>query len=244
MQFTRPMTALVAMGAMLALAGCRQDMHDQPKFFPQRGTSFYGDGRSVRPQVDNTVSRDQMQDAYFSTGMMDGKEGDGLPIPLTKDTIARGQERYNVYCTPCHSRVGNGEGMIVQRGYRPAGDFHTERMRNLPLGHFFAVMTNGYGAMPDYKAQLTPQDRWAVAAYIRALQLSQNAKPSDVPSGEQVKNLHEIAKEKGMPDDFAKSWELPKTAVYGTPNGQDNGIPGQPTAAAKPAAPATAPAAK
>jgi hypothetical protein len=173
--------AASAMAALLVLAGCRQDMHNQPKFVPQRGTTFFADGRSARPQVENTVARNQMdEDAYFYTGIVDGKEGDGLPIPLNAATLERGQERYNIYCTPCHSRVGNGDGMIVQRGYRPAGNFHTDRLRNAPLGHFFAVMTNGYGAMPDYSAQLTPEDRWAVAAYIRALQLSQDAKPSDV----------------------------------------------------------------
>src|ERR1700735_4040504 len=157
------------MAGMLVLAGCRQDMHDQPKFFPQRGTSFYADGRSVRPQVENTVARNQLhQDAYFFTGLQDGKEGDGLPFPLTAEVMQRGQERYNIYCTPCHSRVGNGVGMIVQRGYRPAGDFHTDRLRTAPLGHFLGVMTNGFGSMPDYAAQLTPEDRWAVAVYIRA----------------------------------------------------------------------------
>jgi mono/diheme cytochrome c family protein len=214
--------------AVLVLAGCRQDMHNQPKFVPQRGTTFFADGRSVRPQVENTVGRDQLHaDAYFYTGIEGGKEGDGLPIPLTTATMERGQERYNIYCTPCHSRVGNGVGMIVQRGYRPAGNFHTDRLRNAPLGHFFAVMTNGYGAMPDYSAQLTPEDRWAVAAYIRALQLSQDAKPSDVASGGHVQDLHAIAKDAGMPPGFADPWALPSTAVYGTPNGDDNGIPGQ-----------------
>jgi mono/diheme cytochrome c family protein len=213
--------------SMLVLAGCRQDMQDEPKFFPQRGTTFYPDGRSVRPQVANTVARNQGdQDSYFYTGLVSGKEGDGLPIELTADTMARGQERYNIYCTPCHSRVGNGDGMIVQRGYRPAGDFHTERLRNAPLGHFFAVMTNGYGAMPDYAAQITPQDRWAIAAYIRALQLSQNAKQSDVAAGQHVEDLHQIANEQGMQPGFADPWGMPATAIYGTPNGQDNGIPG------------------
>jgi len=131
--------------------------------------------------------------------------------------------------------------MIVQRGYRPAGDFHTDRLRSAPLGHFFYVMTNGYGAMPDYAAQLTPEDRWAVVAYIRALQLSQNAKPGDVAAGAAVQDLHKQAADLGMPADFANPWGFPGTAIYGTPNGQDNGIPGQPTAtapAAKPAAPA------
>jgi hypothetical protein len=126
--------------------------------------------------------------------------------------------------------VGNGAGMIVQRGYRPAGNFHTDRLRSAPLGHFFAVITNGYGAMPDYSAQLTPEDRWAVAAYIRALQLSQDAKPADVASGGHVEDLHAIAKDKGMPPGFADPWAvqgaLPMTSVYGTPS-PDDGIPGQ-----------------
>jgi mono/diheme cytochrome c family protein len=229
-RFEKAMRAAVlvtATASMLILAGCRQDMQDEPKFFPQRGTTFYADGRSVRPQVANTVARSQGdQDSYFYTGLVNGKEGDGLPIDLTADTMARGQERFNIYCTPCHSRVGNGDGMIVQRGYRPAGDFHTERLRNAPLGHFFAVITNGYGAMPDYAAQITPQDRWAIAAYIRALQLSQNAKQSDVPAGQHVEDLHQIANEQGMPPGFANPWGMPATAIYGTPNGQDNGIPG------------------
>ena len=248
MRVARAVTGLSAMAAMLVLAGCRQDMHDQPKFFPQRGTTFYTDGRSARPQVENTVARNQLhQDAYFFTGLQDGKEGDGLPIPLTTEVMARGQERYNIYCTPCHSRVGNGDGMIVQRGYRPAGDFHTDRLRNAPLGHFFNVMTNGFGSMPDYAAQLTPEDRWAVAVYIRALQLSQNAKQSDVAAGQHVQSLHDIAKDEGLPPGFAEPWGLPSTAIYGTPNNQDNGIPGQnlgtaPAAAAKSAQPAAQPA--
>lgn len=228
MRVARTIIGLSAMATMLVLAGCRQDMQDQPKFFPQRGTTFYADGRSVRPQVQNTVARSQgAEGSYFYTGMVNGKEGDGLPIDLTPATMERGQERYNIYCTPCHSRVGNGDGMIVQRGYRPAGNFHTDRLRNAPLGHFFAVMTNGYGAMPDYASQITPEDRWAIAAYIRALQLSQNAKQSDVASGQHVEDLHQIAHDEGMPPGFADPWGLPATAVYGTPNGQDNGIPGQ-----------------
>ncbi len=228
--------AATAMAAVLTLAGCRQDMHNQPKFVPQRGTTFYADGRSARPQVENTIARSQAhEDEYFYTGIQDGKEGDGLPIPLTEAVMERGQERYNIYCTPCHSRVGNGDGMIVQRGYRPAGNFHTDRLRNAPLGHFFSVMTNGYGAMPDYSAQLTPEDRWAVAAYIRALQLSQAAKPADA-AGAKVQDLHAIAKQDGMPPGFADPWGLPATAIYGTPNGDDNGIPGQPMGTPPPGA--------
>jgi mono/diheme cytochrome c family protein len=225
----RKSTTAVALAAVLMLAGCRQDMHNQPKFVPQRGTTFFADGRSARPQVANTIARNQLDEgSYFETGIVGGKEGDGLPIALTQATIERGQERFNIYCTPCHSRVGNGVGMIVQRGYRPAGNFHTDRLRNAPLGHFFAVMTNGYGAMPDYSAQLTPEDRWAVAAYIRALQLSQDAKPGDVASDGHVQDLHSIAHDAGMPPGFADPWALPSTAIYGTPNNDDNGIPGQP----------------
>ena len=222
------MMAVGAIGAAALLAGCRQDMHDQPKFFPQRGTTFYTDGRSSRPQVENTVARGQLhEDAYFTTGQIGGKDGDVMPFPVTMDVLQRGQERYNVYCTPCHSRVGNGAGVIVMRGYRPAGNFHTDRLRAAPLGHFFTVMTNGYGAMPDYAAQVTPEDRWAIAAYIRALQLSQNAKAGDVASGASVQPVEKIAHDEGFPDTFANEWTLPATAVYGTPNNQDNGIPGQ-----------------
>ena len=235
MQMARVAMTGCAMAAVLVLAGCRQDMHNQPKFVPQRGTSFFADGRSVRPQVENTVGRSQLHvDTYFYTGMIGGKEGDGLPIPLTPAVMERGQERYNIYCTPCHSRVGNGNGMIVQRGYRPAGNFHTDRLRNAPLGHFFSVISNGYGAMPDYSAQVTPEDRWAIAAYIRALQLSQDAKTSDVPAGQSPTELHEIAKKQGMLPGFADSWanDLPATAVYGTPNNEDLAIPTAATPAA------------
>jgi hypothetical protein len=202
-------------------------MHDQPKFIPQRGTEFYADGRSARPQVENTVARGQLrEDAYFYTGLQDGKEGNVMPFPVSMQVLERGQERYNIYCTPCHSRVGNGAGMIVQRGYRPAGNFHTPRLLVAPLGHFFAVMTHGYGAMPDYAEQVAPQDRWAIVAYIKALQLSQNAKSTDAAPGAQAESLSDIAAREGVenPD----GWVLPsKTAVYGTPNNQDNGIPAE-----------------
>ena len=218
--------ASVALLGALALAGCRQDMHDQPKFFPQRGTDFFADGRSVRPQVENTVARGQLhQDSYFYTGLMNGKEGDTMPFPVTPQVLERGQERYNIYCTPCHSRVGNGEGLIVLRGYRPAGNFHTARLMSAPLGHFFYVMTNGYGAMPEYASQVPPQDRWAIVAYIKALQLSQHAQESDAAPGARFEPLDSIAQSEGLPPNMAKEWKLPATAVYGTPNNQDNGIP-------------------
>jgi hypothetical protein len=231
--------AVCALAAAGLLAGCRQDMQDQPKFIPQRGTEFYADGRSVRPQVENTVARGQLhEDTYFYTGLQNGKEGDAMPFPVTMDVLERGQERYNVYCTPCHSRVGNGAGMIVQRGYRPAGNFHTARLMSAPLGHFFNVITNGYGAMPDY-GTLSANDRWAIVAYIRALQLSQSAKPGDAAAGAQVDSLSDIAEREGLPANFASDWALPATAFYGTPNNQDNGIPGDAAAGSKGAAAAS-----
>ena len=201
--------SLGALAAVVLLAGCRQDMHNQPKFIPQRGTDFFADGRSARPQVEHTVARGQLHaDEYFYTGLLNGKEQDAMPFPATMTVLERGQERYNIYCTPCHSRVGNGDGMIVQRGYKPAGNYHDAKRMAQPLSHYFYVMTNGYGAMPDYSEQLTPADRWAVATYIRALQLSQNAKESDGPAGTQVKNLSDIAQQEGLPASFAGPWPM------------------------------------
>jgi mono/diheme cytochrome c family protein len=195
---------------LLTLIGCRQDMQDQPRMYPQRTSAFFADGRSVRSQVSGTVARSQAnRNTYFLTGMVEGKEADGLPFPLTLEVLARGQERYNIYCSPCHSRVGNGMGMIVQRGYHLAADFHSERLRQIPLGHLFSVITNGYGAMPNYAAELTPQDRWAVAAYIRALQLSQNARASDIAAGEKPEALQTIALRTGLPTSFADRWKAP-----------------------------------
>ena len=209
----------------MTLAGCRQDMHNQPKFDQQRGTSFYADGRSVRPQVGATVARSQLhQDSYFYTGFQNGKEGDGMPFAVNETVLARGQQEYNVYCTPCHSRVGNGVGMIVSRGYAAAGNFHTARLEAAPLGHFFNVITNGYGAMPDYSAQLNEQERWAVVAYIKALQLSQKASAADIAPGQHAQTLDSIAEQEGFGPGFAYDWVLPPTAVKGTPNGEDHEI--------------------
>jgi mono/diheme cytochrome c family protein len=190
----------------ITVTGCRQDMQDQPKFLPQRGTSFFADGRSARTQVPGTVARSQGDtDSYFVTGLIDGKEGDGMPFPATPALLARGQERYNIYCSPCHSRVGNGEGMIVQRGYYQSANFHTERLRQAPLGHFVSVMLNGYGAMPTYGSELPPADRWAVAAYIRALQLSQQAKPADAPNEAIFAPLKQIALQQGLSEALLKN---------------------------------------
>lgn len=187
------------------------------------------------------MARGQLYETdYFYTGLMNGKEADMMPFPVTMQVLARGQERFNVYCTPCHSRVGNGAGMIVERGYKPAGNLHDPRRLAQPLSHYFYVMTNGYGAMPDYKAQVAPVDRWAIAAYIRALQLSQNASLSMVPPGTQVQDLKNIAVQEGLPASFAGPWPMPATAVYGSPTvGYVAGAPAQlprPPAQAPPAA--------
>jgi mono/diheme cytochrome c family protein len=232
MRFNSARLTLAAASAVLIFAaGCRQDMHNQPKFIPQRGTDFFADGRSARPQVEHTVARGQLrEDQYFYTGLVDGKEQDALPFPATMQVLKRGQERFNVYCTPCHSRVGNGDGMIVQRGYKPAGNYHDAKRLAQPLSHYFYVMTNGHGAMPDYSAQLPPADRWAVAAYIRALQLSQNAKESDVPQGEKVESLSDIAEQEGLPASFAGPW----------PMAVDTNVQAMPPAGAAAGAPAEA----
>ncbi|MGI8770530.1 MAG: c-type cytochrome [Acidobacteriaceae bacterium] len=221
------LAGLAVLGAMALLAGCRQDMQDEPKFVPQRGTTFFADNRSVRPQVQHTVARGQQNEAdFFYTGLQDGKEVNALPFPATMAVLQRGQERYNIYCTPCHSRVGNGAGMIVQRGYKPAGNFHDARILAEPLSHYYYVISNGYGAMPDYAAQVTPVDRWAIAAYIRALQLSQNAKTADVPQGAQVEQLQAAAERQGLPASYAQPWEMPtSTSVYALPpNGTNPGM--------------------
>jgi hypothetical protein len=173
--------------AVLAFSGCRRDMQQQPYFRPLAKSDFYSDLRSARPPVEGTVARGQLhEDEYFYTGKIGNNPGDSMPFPVSEDVLARGRERFNIYCAPCHSRVGDGNGMIVQRGYRAPPSFHTERLRKAPLGYFFDVMTNGFGAMPDYASQIPPRDRWCIVGYIRALQLSQEATMADVPPGQKV----------------------------------------------------------
>ena len=228
----RRVSTFTACAVMIFAAGCRQDMHDQPKFVPQRGTAFFADHRSARPQIENTIARGALkEDSYYYTGVVMAANGykeekNELPFPVTMTVLRKGQERFNIYCTPCHSRVGNGLGAIVQRGYKPAGNLNDEVRRSQPLSHYFYVMTHGYGAMPDYASQLTPEERWSVAAYIRALQLSQNAKQEDVPSGAKLDSLKNIATAKGLPEGFAGAWELPTTAIEAYPPNSKEGLPG------------------
>jgi hypothetical protein len=213
-------------------AGCRQDMQNQPKMIPQRGSDFFADHRGARPQVLDTVARGELhEDSYFYTGVVQGPNGrrqelDEMPFPVTMEVLERGRERFNIYCTPCHSRVGNGLGEIVMRGFKPAANLHDHVRVAQPLSHYFYVMTHGYGAMPDYSAQLPPVDRWCVAAYIRALQLSQAATLKDVPAGVKAQDLKEIARERNLPEGFAEPWALPATAVQAYKPIASEGTPG------------------
>jgi hypothetical protein len=166
--------------ALVTLVGCRNEMFDQPKFKPLAKSDFYDDLRASRTPVAGTVPHDPVEgDDYFYTGKIGGNPGDYMPFPVTEDVLKRGRERFNIYCAPCHSRVGDGKGMIPSRGYKQPPSYHQDRLRKAPLGYFFDVMTNGFGVMPDYSAQIPPRDRWDIVAYIRALQLSQNATTAD-----------------------------------------------------------------
>jgi mono/diheme cytochrome c family protein len=180
----------MAGSALLLVAGCRQDMHDGPNYRKYRESNFFADGRSARMPVDNTVARGHLRaDPYLYTGKREnGALGNDLPEGVLregygmKELLERGQNRFQIYCTPCHSRLGDGRGVIVQRGFQKLPpSFHEERLKVAPLGYFYDVMTNGFGVMLSYNSQLSAQDRWAVASYIRALQLSQDASIGDVP---------------------------------------------------------------
>jgi mono/diheme cytochrome c family protein len=181
--------ALVAVLLVAAcVAGCRQDMHDQPKARPLRPSAFFEDGRSSRPFVEDTVARGQIpEDVAVATGRRDGKYLASLPLPRNMALLTRGRERFDIYCAPCHDRVGTGYGMIVQRGFQQAASFHTDRLREIPDGYLFEVITRGFGAMPSYAEQVPVEDRWAIVSYIRALQLSQNARASELPPADQGK---------------------------------------------------------
>ena len=172
----------------VAVVGCRHDMQDQPKYRPYRPSAFYDDGRSERPLVDGTVARGHLNDdALLYTGKVGTVPAEAFPFSVTAEVLQRGQERYNIYCSPCHGAAGYGDGMIVRRGYRRAASYHIDRLRTAPPGYFFDVITRGFGVMPDYAAQVPVRDRWAIVAYIRALQLSQRATLADVPPAEQRK---------------------------------------------------------
>jgi len=169
-------------------SACRIDMHVQPRENPLARSDFYADQRAARPLIEGTVARgDLREDTYFYTGRIGNNPGDVMPFPVTREVLDRGRERYNIYCAPCHSRLGDGNGFIPSRGFsRKPPSYHIPRLQKAPLGYFFDVMTNGFGIMPDYASQISPQDRWNIVAYIRALQLSQSATMADVPAGQQI----------------------------------------------------------
>ena len=215
------MALTLAAASLLAVAGCRQDMQNQPKFIPLRSSEFFPDHRSARYPIPGTVARGELrEDAYMYSGRHGYIYGNELPASLTKEPLRalleRGHERYNIYCVPCHARVGDGNGMIVQRGFKHPPSFHAQRLRNAPLGYFYEVMSNGLGAMPDYAAQVKPEDRWAIATYIRALQLSQNAGDNDVAAGDRDK-LNSPAGEITLPPtSFHSPTALPSQAPQQT----------------------------
>jgi len=181
-------TRVAVLGIAVLLAACRSDMQDQPKYLPLAASAFFADGRASRPLVEGVVARGQIEDdTRWSTGKAGAEFVSELPVALTGPLLARGRERYDIYCSVCHDRVGTGNGIVVQRGFRQPHSFHTERLRQMPDGYLFDVITNGYGVMPDYAQQVAIADRWAVVAYVRALQLSQDATLADVPDPERAR---------------------------------------------------------
>ncbi len=178
----RFLLGLAGLSASLVASGCRQDMQDQPKYKTLGQSHFFEDGRDSRPIPANTVARGTLnEDPAFYQGKVDGKDIEYFPVPITQAVIERGQNRFDIYCSPCHGRLGNGLGMIVRRGMKQPPSYHIDRLRTAPVGHFFDVVTNGYGVMLNYSAQIQPADRWAIISYIRTLQYSQNANVADLP---------------------------------------------------------------
>ncbi len=183
----RVLTAAAIVAAALPLSACRQDMHDQPRYEPMEGSRFFADQRAARPVPAGTVARGQLhEDQHFYTGKVGGRFAETFPMPVTRAVLERGRERYDIYCSPCHDRTGSGNGMIVRRGYLAPPSFHVERLRTQAPGYFFNAISNGFGKMPSYALQIPVADRWAIVAYVRALQLSQHATLADVPAAERV----------------------------------------------------------
>lgn len=184
----------ILFGCLVLVTGCRQDMHDQPKFKPLRADPFFADGRSARPLVAGTVARGSLQeDEHLYVGRVNNEFVKTFPFSITEQVLRRGQERFNIFCSPCHGRIGDGEGAIVQRGLKHPPSYHIDRLRDAPVGYFFNVITNGFGAMFDYADRIPVRDRWAIIAYIRALQLSQHATFEDFQNIEDENKPKELA---------------------------------------------------
>lgn len=174
---------ILILETFLLACGCRQEMYDQPRYKPLAKSKFFPNESSARQIPEHTVARGQLNDDdFFYTGMRGTNLVDSFPFPVTRDVLKRGRERYEIYCAVCHGASGEGNGMIVQHGFPAPPSYDIERLRRVPVGHFFNVITHGYGVMYSYATRVEPDDRWAIAAYIRALQLSQNAKTNDVPA--------------------------------------------------------------
>ena len=179
-------TGFLCVLCLAAASACRQDMHDQPRAEPFEESDFFGDRRSVRPAVEGTIARGHLRlDEHFYTGKIEGALATTFPAAVTIDMLKRGQERYDIYCAPCHSKTGDGLGMIVQRGMKQPESFHSQRLLDVEVGHYFDVVTNGFGNMYSYEERIDPADRWAIAAYIRALQMSQGANLAELPESDQ-----------------------------------------------------------
>ncbi len=182
--------ALIACAAAALLAGCRQDMHDQPRVKPYGKAAFFPDKRGMRPLVANTVARGRLnEDAHMILGKVDGKDAETFPMQITKEVLARGRDRYAIYCINCHGMLGDGDSMIVSRGLKRPPSYHIDRLRQAPPGYVFGVITNGFGVMYDLSDRIKPEDRWAITAYVRALQQSQNATIDYVPPDERDRLL-------------------------------------------------------
>lgn len=193
MAYISKAAAASALALVLCCAGCHRDMRDQPRYEALEASSFFANGMASRPLVEGTIARGHLnEDEVFYTGKEDGQLVLEVPLEINRELLERGEQRFNIYCSVCHDRTGNGDGMIVQRGFRKPPSLHLERLRNAPAGHFYDVMTHGFGAMPSFRIQVPPQDRWAIAAYIRVLQMSQQASLDDVPPEERAK-LEEAA---------------------------------------------------
>jgi mono/diheme cytochrome c family protein len=194
-QFVSGWIFTAAIGTLLLCAGCRQDMHVQPRYNPFDPSDFFEDGQSARMPVAGTVPRGDLttgpEGELLYTGKINGAVADAFPIPVTRDILNRGRERFSINCEPCHGMSGDGDGMIVQRGFRRPPSLHSDRLRTAPAGHFFEVITNGFGAMYPYGYRVEPRDRWAIIAYIRALQLSRQVSISDVPEAQRKSMLDE-----------------------------------------------------
>jgi mono/diheme cytochrome c family protein len=191
--------AAFAVASTALAAGCRQDMHDAPRYEVYEASSSFADGRASRNTPVGTVARGQLRDDdWLYTGKVDGLPAPAFPFAIGAAEMARGQDRYTIYCTPCHGQLGDGKGMVVQRGLRQAATYHQERLQRAQPGYFFDVITNGFGAMQGYAEQIPPRDRWMIAAYVRALQLSQNATEADVPAADRAR-LDEPAAAPGGP---------------------------------------------